>query len=226
MIRLSLFLFMFVLFIPASVHAGHGGEREFQEAEKFYQEHKAEIELCDPCEETRPAAQEALDLYAIAVEEGNPNAQFKMGWMYLSKKGVAYDLEKGLELWQDAAKNGHIDALINIASFTYEGQLLPQDFEKAHDLYEQAAKKGHGLGQYYIALNYLDGKGTTQDFIESYAWVSAAIETLKFDDVKQQAVLLRDELVKDHLSESDKKRADIIAIKYQRLYVNPFLGGK
>lgn len=214
-------LLFLIILCPTYSYAEQSGESEYQIAEKFYQENKEELERKCGCDEILPLPQKALDLYLKAGKLGHPKAQFKLGWMHLSHKVLPYNMEEGLKWWRRAAAQEYVPALINMAGITSEGVIVEKDYVKALEWYKKAAEKGDGMGQYYYGLAHHDGKGTEKDFIKSYAWISASIKTLKWDDSIQKAIEFKEGLVKEHLSKSELEEAILLAQKIHSMYVAP-----
>jgi TPR repeat protein len=52
----------------------------------------------------------AAKLYCAAARDGNPEAQFDLGWMYANGRGVAHDDEIAASLFALAAAAGHAEA--------------------------------------------------------------------------------------------------------------------
>jgi len=84
------------------------------------------------------------------AEQGDPEAQVRLGFMYLYGQGVP----------QDGA----------------EGEGVPQDPAEAMRWYRMAAEQGHVVGQYQLGLNYRGVEGIPQDYTESVKWLRAAAE--------------------------------------------------
>ena len=87
---------------------------------------------------------EAYCILRPHADNGNPDAQYNIGWMYLNGYGLAINDRLALEWWQRASSQGHIDANFSIAMLYSlgEGQ-VKKDKDKALDYYLLAAQAGH-----------------------------------------------------------------------------------
>ena len=57
----------------------------------------------------------AGELFAIAAEAGNPEAQYALATMYKEGRGVSKDMSKAMRLMQQASVAGNIDAMVEFA---------------------------------------------------------------------------------------------------------------
>lgn len=78
------------------------------------------------------------------AENGDAEAQYNIGWMYLNGYGLAMNDSLALEWWQRAAAQGHTDAIFSIAMlYTLgEGQ-VKKDMDRAIDYYLMALQADH-----------------------------------------------------------------------------------
>jgi hypothetical protein len=63
----------------------------------------------------------AVKLYRVAANQGNPNAQFRLGTLYAQGKGVAKDFVEATALYQSAAFSGVEGAQVELATAYLEG---------------------------------------------------------------------------------------------------------
>lgn len=87
---------------------------------------------------------EAYCILRTHAEDGDPEAQYNIGWMYLNGYGLAINDSLALEWWQRASDQGYVDATFSMAMLYSlgEGQ-VNKDMDKAIDLYLLAAQEGH-----------------------------------------------------------------------------------
>ena len=57
-----------------------------------------------------------------AAEQGDMEAQFKLGNMYYNAKGIEVNYEKALYWWEKAAEQGDVRAQFNVGSMYYDGE--------------------------------------------------------------------------------------------------------
>lgn len=91
------------------------------------------------------------------AEQGNPEAQMKMGVMLSSGVGVSQDKLEGLKWYKNSADQGYAPGQWNLAFVYIRGEVVPQDFKKAFDLLQKAAEAGFDSAQYDLGMMYLQG---------------------------------------------------------------------
>lgn len=102
---------------------------------------------------------DGTDLGAIKklAEQGDPEAQMKLGVMLSSGVGVSQDTAEGLKWYQKSAGQGYAPGQWNLAFVYIRGELVTQDFKKAFDLLQSAADAGFDNAQYDLGMMYLQG---------------------------------------------------------------------
>jgi len=66
--------------------------------------------------EDEQVAEEAVRLYRLAAEQGDANAQFRLGTMYRLGRGVAQDYVEAVRLYRLAAEQGHAGAQFRLGT--------------------------------------------------------------------------------------------------------------
>jgi uncharacterized protein len=109
-----------------------------------------------------------------AANAGLPDAQMRLGRMYLSGEGVAKDAAAGFSWFARAAETGSAEAH-NMLGRCYEGGWgVEQSHVRAARHYAVAAEAGDAWAQYNLGHLYLDGLGVTRDFARAFQLYSAA----------------------------------------------------
>lgn len=93
----------------------------------------------------------ALKLYTQAAEQGDSNAQWRIGAIYYTGKGVNKNEAKGLQYLKSAAENGKAEAQFFICSCFLNGKGVTKDINEAIKWCELSASQG-----YDKALQFLD----------------------------------------------------------------------
>lgn len=109
------------------------------------------------------------------AEEGNPEAQMKLGVMYSSGLGMPLDKKEGLVWYQKSADQGYAPGQWNLAFVYVKGELVPEDFAKAFQLFTKAAEQGLDSAQYDLGMMYLQGLGTPADRAQAEKWFNRAV---------------------------------------------------
>ena len=73
----------------------------------------------------------AYEIWLPYAEEGNAEAQSRLGTLYFWGRGVDQDRVKATELYHLAADQGYVDAMFNLANAYYNGFGVPQDYAQA-----------------------------------------------------------------------------------------------
>lgn len=119
----------------------------------------------------------AVELYAVAAEQGEPVAQLGLGDCY-TRSNMLRDPKKAAHWYARAADSG-----IPAAQYCYglclrDGTGVERDIARSKELFLLAAKGGHAeaqyaLGEYYAKALY----DTKQDYAEAMQWYTGAAES-------------------------------------------------
>ena len=80
--------------------------------------------------------------YGLAAEQGNADAQSKLGFMYLNEIGVLQDFAEAAKWLRLAAEQGNADAQINLGVIHSNGDGVLQSNVMAHMWYDIAFANG------------------------------------------------------------------------------------
>jgi TPR repeat protein len=90
----------------------------------------------------------SLDLsktwYEAAALKGHPKAQYRLGIMYESGRGVPQDWVQALEYYEKARNIGNTDATYKLAQLYLNGNEVPQDIRRAFYLVMEVSHKDPG----------------------------------------------------------------------------------
>jgi TPR repeat protein len=119
---------------------------------------------------------EAAAVTRRAAEQGDANAQFKLGVAYQYGRGVPRDDAKAAEWYRQAAEQGVAEAQFNLGVAYQYGRGVPQDDAEAANWYRQAAEQGNPEAQANLGFMYDRGTGVPQDDAEAANWYRQAAE--------------------------------------------------
>ncbi len=86
---------------------------------------------------------EAYCIMRPLADDGDADAQYNIGWMYLNGYGLRVNDSLALEWWLKASEQGHSDANLSIGMLYSLGDgEVPKDNDKAIDYYLLAAADG------------------------------------------------------------------------------------
>jgi len=142
----------------------------------------------------------ALRELKLLAEQGNPDAQNTLGFMYEYGKDVPQNYKNAVKWYTRAAEQGNADAQENpiflakqgdadarssltslaeqgIATAQFKlgwmysnGNSVPQDYKAGVKWYTLAAEQGHAGAQNNLGLMYSNGKGVPQDYKTALKW--------------------------------------------------------
>src|SRR5688572_26698890 len=116
----------------------------------------------------------AYHLVLPLAEEGYPDAQGFLGYMYDHGLGVAVDREKAVHWYRLAAEQGNAGAQTNLCASYANGYGVALDPKKAVRWCRLAAQQGYDGAQYNLGAAYYDGEGVGQDYVQAYLWFALA----------------------------------------------------
>lgn len=105
----------------------------------------------------------ALDYFQLAAEQGNADAQFKLGMLLYHGEGVEKDLVQAFKYWQLAANQGHRIAPFNIGSCYFNGKGVEKDLVQAFEYVKLAADGGYINAQFKLGMLLYKGQGVNKD---------------------------------------------------------------
>ena len=87
---------------------------------------------------------EAYCIMRPLAEDGDADAQYNIGWMYMNGYGLRVNDSLALEWWEKASDQGHSDASFSIGMLYSLGEgEVSKDSDEAIDYYLIAADRGH-----------------------------------------------------------------------------------
>jgi TPR repeat protein len=141
-------------------------------------------------EATGESKNEVVENFRKKAEQGDADAQYDLGLLYLRGEGVPQDREKAIEWFEKAALQGRPGAILLLEKMgctsnyileraktawrekKAEEERLPKAREAAAKL--QAAEQGDANSQYKLGLQYLSGNGVPRDYVKGVEWLEKA----------------------------------------------------
>ncbi len=109
-----------------------------------------------------------------AAENGDADAQLRLGVMYDNGQGVAQDYAEAMTWFRRAAAQGNAGAQVALGVMYAGGQGVPQDYAEAMTWYRRAAAQGNAGAQVNLGVMYSKGRGVAQDHAEALVWYRRA----------------------------------------------------
>ncbi len=113
----------------------------------------------------------AAHWFEKAAEQGNVNAQLKLGMMYTQGKGVLKDSKEAAHWFKKAALQGYSNAQFNLGVMYYQGEGVLQEYKKAAHWFKKAALQEDATAQYHLGIMYIKGIGVKQDSKQAIYWL-------------------------------------------------------
>jgi tetratricopeptide (TPR) repeat protein len=120
------------------------------------------ISGCSPGGDKQPAAGPtlaAVEQWRQQAESGDLEAQWRLGSLYDSGRGVSRDGEEAKKWYRRAAEGGYADAQNSLGSISQ----AEHRYVDAIEWYQKAADQGHTIALNNLAYMYDLGLGTAQD---------------------------------------------------------------
>ena len=137
-----------------------------------------------------------------AAENGDLNAQARLGVMYYWGEGAPLDWQEAKVWLRKASERGHADAQAKLGAMCFLGQGGPRSLEEAVKWFRMAAEQGEPYAQGCMGVMYAVGEGVPRDLVQAYVWLLRAQAGGDADAAEpfQQ--------VKNHLTPAQLKQAD------------------
>ena len=105
-----------------------------------------------------------LDQISAAAEQGDAQAQARLGVLYESGDGVSQDHGKARHWYTKAANQGDPVAPYNLGTLYSFGRGVAQDYVQARLWLAKAAEQGIATAQNHLATLYDQGRGGSKDY--------------------------------------------------------------
>ena len=150
----------------------HGDDRSQYELGHDYYEYGGDRYRWD--HNFEESEREAAKWYRKAAEQGNADAQYRLGFMYAHGKGVEKDEVEAARWYYKAAERGDSAAQYSLGLMYANGEGVEKDEAKAVQLFRKAAEQGHVAAQFNVGVSYHYGWGVAKDESEAMKWYRKA----------------------------------------------------
>jgi uncharacterized protein len=116
----------------------------------------------------------AAKLLRAPAEHGHVGAQFTLGVMHATGKGIATDIGRAVQLWEAAGAQGHAASLFNLGVLYANGRGVEKDAAKARMYWHLAATSGDPSAQFHLGALAATGEGGPRNYQEAARWWRAA----------------------------------------------------
>ncbi len=148
-------LFLFSAFLPFLFWGAVLAADPYQDALDF---HKGELEAI-------------LKRVTLQAEQGDADAQARLGLMYWRGFDVPKDLKLAIKWYTLATDQGHAEAQFRLGKMILHGSGIERDQKRGLEMYALSADRGYALAQYRLGLLYHYGMGELKpDLKIAFKW--------------------------------------------------------
>ncbi len=145
----------------------------------------------------------ALKKFLPLAEQGEADAQNKLGVMYAEGQGVPQDYAEAMKWFRLAADQGYAKAQHNLGYMHEYGEGVTQDYQEALRWFRLAADQGYAVAQTNLGFMYAKGHGVTKDYVQAYVWYTLAAS--QGDDLATKSqTLLEKSMTPSQLAEAQR----------------------
>jgi TPR repeat protein len=110
----------------------------------------------------------------VLAEQGDAQAQYRLGYMYRYGHGVPQDNNEALRWYRKSADQGYAAGEYGIGYMYFYGLSVLQDYSEAARWCRKASDQGYGPAQYSLGSNYFYGYGVAKDDSQAAFWFRKA----------------------------------------------------
>jgi len=136
----------------------------------------------------------ALREFRPLAEQGLAEAQYNLGNMYRTGRGVPQDYAEAERWYRRAVEQGNPSAQFNLGVKYYNS--LPQDYAEAAKWLRRAAEQGFAWAQTNLGLMFDNGQGVAQDYVQAHLWLNLGTSRMLPGEIRNIAVRSRDRVEK------------------------------
>ena len=157
------------------------------------------------CDATQSSFEAAREL----AEQGDADAQAKLGHMYTTGEGVPQDYTEAMKWFRKAAEQGDAKSQGQVGWMYHVGHGVLADQAEAAKWFRKAAEQGLFNYQDHLGKAYFNGHGVPQDYVEAYAWYSVAYATGRWTSAKLGLNRAKAKLTPEQLATAEERAAEL-----------------
>lgn len=112
--------------------------------------------------------------YRTAADNGHVQAQYILGTMFRTGRGVTRDMAAAAGYYGRAAAGGSPWAQFSLGNMYIKGEGVSRDVSQGVALYRLAAQQHHREAQYNLGAMYYNGDGVEQNYATAEHWFDQA----------------------------------------------------
>jgi len=135
----------------------------------------------------------ALKLFQPLADQGDTNAQRRIGTLYDLGRGVGKDLVTAVKWYRQAADQGNSDAQNDLAMMYLAGSGVTEDRAEAIKWFKRAAMQGNPYSQANLGMMNELGNGIPKDPVKAYVYFSlSTAQNVKIGELFKEQNVNRD----------------------------------
>ena len=156
----------------------------------------------------------ALRIFRLVAEQGDPTAQYNLGAMYHIGEGVLQDYKEALKWYRMSADQGIASAQFNLGLMYSNGEGVPQDYKEALKWYRMSAEQGNAKAQFNLGLMYSNGNGVPQDDVYAHMWWNISGSN-GHEQATNDRDLVAKAMTKEQIAEAQKFAGECVKKNYK-----------
>ena len=156
----------------------------------------------------------AVKEFTPLAEQGNATAQFNLGVMYATGRGVPQNYQVAEQWYILAATQGDVEAQYNLGVMYRNGFGIPQNDQAAVEWFRLAAEQGNVPSQFNLGHLYDRGEGVLQDNIYAHMWWNIAA-SLGNDPASKNREIIAKRMTPTDISAAQKLARECVAKDYK-----------
>ena len=149
--------------------------------------------------------EQALSGIRKAAEQGDADAQHRMGHCYAKGIYTAKDDVQAAAWYRKAAEQGLAVAQYVLGGCYAEGKGVAKDFVQAVKWWRKAEEQGAGMATYYLGCCYANGEGVARDLVEAYAYLIQ----VKSGEARRKLATLEMEMTPEQIVAGQKRSKEL-----------------
>ena len=152
------------------------------------------------------------------AEQGDAEAQWRLGSMYWTGDGVPEDKKEAVRWYTLAAEQGNAFGQYDLGIMYAFGEGVPEDDKEAFRLWSLAAEQGHVGAHFNLGLMYARGEGVIQDYVKAYMWWNIVAENNdapEQDNAKNNIKLLEEDMTVFQIADAQTRSTLCVKNNYK-----------
>ena len=156
--------------------------------------------------------EKALEWFEKAANQGDSQAQYNLGFMYIVGYGTTKDYQKSAYYYKKAASQGEAKAQYGLGALYEMGSGVLQDYQRAIGWYEKAANQGLEKAQRHLGSMYEEGKCIEKNLTLALKWYGKA--ALNGCRTSQKALKMTFKSIENQADLGDRRAQNDLGIIY------------